>query len=287
VFGEDGRHRREILAGEASAEDQWLELKAQNKNTTHNIRYTGYGNDLIEVIESIKLVIRKGKPALACKHSVKHQQAIVEMLWQFSRNQREVLVNAIQACLQVVPVAQRQPHGKAVDMQITTTDDDGLPVKVIIEGQHTLYRGYYGRAGGANHIEADLLYIVDSLPELQELQELPLLDCPAVPEYAMLPVMYEYECDDFGHPLGLKLFGYRTVAHAGRPYLELAEERVIQGRRLQMEAGELFIPTDEPEQIGLASVLCRRHLHYSSTVTHKATPSDASKVKVWTVRGHR
>ncbi|WP_110995890.1 RHS repeat-associated core domain-containing protein [Pseudomonas sichuanensis] len=284
VFGEDGRHRREILAGEASAEDQWLELKAQNKNTTHNIRYTGYGNDLIEVIESIKLVIRKGKPALACKHSVKHQQAIVEMLWQFSRNQREVLVNAIQACLQVVPVAQRQPHGKAVDMQITTTDDDGLPVKVIIEGQHTLYRGYYGRAGGANHIEADLLYIVDSLPELQELQELPLLDCPAVPEYAMLPVMYEYECDDFGHPLGLKLFGYRTVAHAGRPYLELAEERVIQGRRLQMEAGELFIPTDEPEQIGLASVLCRRHLHYSSTVTHKATPSDASKVKVWTVK---
>lgn len=284
VFGEDGRHRREILAGEASAEDQWLELKAQNKNTTQSIRYTGYGNDLIEVIESIKLVIRKGKPALACKHSVKHQQAIVEMLWRFSRNQREVLVNAIQACLQVVPVAQRQPHGKAVDMQITTTDDDGLPVKVIIEGQHTLYRGYYGRAGGANHIEADLLYIVDSLPELQELQELPLLDCPAVPEYAMLPVMYEYECDDFGHPLGLKLFGYRTVAHAGRPYLELAEERVIQGRRLQMEAGELFIPTDEPEQIGLASVLCRRHLHYSSTVTHKATPSDASKVKVWTVK---
>lgn len=278
VFGLDAKaQRQEIVAGAASAQSQWLEFKLQASNTTQVLRYTGYGDALLALMDSIKVVIKASEPNLTFDGQVKHAQAIVEMLWHYRSADRRRLHKFIQALLKVVPAEQRKLLGKAVDRVITETDSHGLVSKIITEGQHTLYRAYYPREGGDNIVKA-----VD-LNALEGVSGVPQLNCPALPAYAAQPLMAEYQCDSFGNALGLKLFGYETVARAGRQYLELAQQQVLEGVAVEGNFDGTLTATTPWKKATDQQVVWRRASHVVSPVTAKQTQSGESKVKEWTI----
>lgn len=225
VFGLDDQiQRQELLVGSASADSQWLEFKARQSGKAQVIRYTGYGDDLVKAIEQLKLDIRKGKAVLLLgQQRVKYQPAIVELVWSYGRRGRTRLISSIESLLQVCPAWQRPVLGKAVDRLITEQNDDGLPIKLITQGQHTLHSTYYPAGGGENIVSAA------TLNGLSGVSGVPQLSCPTLPDHAVRPLMAEYQCDDFGNSLGLKLFGYRSVQRDGRTFLELEQQVVIEG----------------------------------------------------------
>ncbi|MFK3972031.1 RHS repeat-associated core domain-containing protein [Pseudomonas sp. NPDC087358] len=278
VFGLDDRtQRQELLVGAASTDSQWLEFRARQSGKAEVIRYTGYGDDLIEAIGQIKLGIKNDKAVvLLGQQRVKYQQAIVELLWTYGRQGRTRLTRSIESLLKVSPASQRPALGKAIDRLITEQNDDGLPIKLITQGHHTLHSTYYPASGGDNIVSAAMLN------GLSGVSGVPQLSCPELPEYAVRPLMVEYQCDDFGNSLGLKLFGYRAVQRDGRTFLELEQQVVIEGVGVegtfdgQFRSSTVWVKTAD-------EVLWRQRTTTVSPVTAKTTPGGESKVREWTL----
>ncbi|WP_341964391.1 RHS repeat-associated core domain-containing protein [Pseudomonas sp. RC10] len=305
VFGLDERtQRQELILGSASIDSQWLEFKARQpakEETTQEtedkdkdgkpivkvippqparsevLRYTGYGDDLIQAIDQIKLEIRDDKVVVTwADEKVDYQQEIVDILWRYGRRGRTRLIRSIQTLMQVLPASQRPALGKGIDRLITKENDDGLPVELIALGQHTCHYAYYPVEGGDNIVSAK------ALNELVGVFAMPQLNCPKLPEHAVPPLMAEYQYDDCGHSLGLKLFGYRAVERDGRTLLELDRQVVIEGIGVKGDfAGQLSSSTEWVKTAD--EVLWRERMTSVSAVTNKATPSGESKVRQWTL----
>ncbi len=278
VFGlDDQTQRQELLVGSASADSQWLEFKARQSAKAQVIRYTGYGDDLVKAIEQIKLGIRDDKAVLLLgQQRVKYQQAIVELVWSYGRRSRRRLISSIESLLRVCPASQRPALGKAIDMLITEQSDDGLPIKLVTQGHHTLHSAYYPAGGGENIVSAA------TLNGLSGVSDVPQLSCPKLPDYALRPLMAEYQCDDFGNSLGLKLFGYRSVQRDGRTFLELEEQVVIEGIGVNGTFDGQFLSTIAWVKTA-DEVLWRQRINTVSPVTAKTTPGGESKVREWTL----
>jgi RHS repeat-associated protein len=278
VYGlDDQTQRQELLVGAASADSQWLEFKARQSGKAEVIRYTGYGDDLVKAIDQIKLSIRNKKAVLLLgQQQVKYQQAIVELLWGYGRRGRSRLIRSVESLLQVSPASERPALGKAIDRLITEQDGDGLPIKLFTQGQHTLHSAYYPVGGGENIVSAAMLN------GLSGVSGVPQLSCPELPEYAVRPPMAEYQCDDFGNSLGMKLFGYRSVQRDGRTFLELEQQVVIEGIGVngefdgQFRSSTAWVKTAD-------QVLWRQRTTTVSPVTVKTTPGGESKVREWTL----
>ncbi|WP_296259814.1 MULTISPECIES: RHS repeat-associated core domain-containing protein [unclassified Pseudomonas] len=277
VFGlNDQIQRQELVAGSASADSQWLEFKARESGNAQVIRYTGYGDDLVKAIEQFKLGIRDKKAVLLGQQRVKYQQAIVEIVWRYGRRGRRRLIRSIESLLQVCPASRRPALGKAIDRLITEQDADDLPIKLITQGQHTLYSAYYPAGGGENIVSAA------RLNGLSSVSGVPQLSCPKLPDYAVRPLMAEYQCDDFGNSLGLKLFGYRSVQRGGRTFLELEQQVVLEGIGVkgtfdgQLLSSTAWVKTAD-------EVLWRQRINTVSPVTAKTTPAGESKVREWSL----
>ena len=305
VYGLDERtQRQELILGSASIDSQWLEFKARQpakEETTQEtenkdkdgkpivkvippqparsevLRYTGYGDDLIQAIAQIKLEIRDDKVVVTwADEKVDYQQEIVDILWRYGRRGRTRLIRSIQTLMQVLPASQRPALGKGIDRLITKENDDGLPVELIALEQHTRHNAYYPAEGGDNIVSAK------ALNGLEGLSGVPQLNCPKLPEHAVPPLMAEYQYDDCGHSLGLKLFGYRAVERDGRTLLELDRQVVIEGIGVKGDfAGQLSSSTEWVKTAD--EVLWRERMTSVSAVTNKATPSGESKVRQWTL----
>lgn len=305
VFGLDSQNQRqELIAGSASADSQWLEFKvrqpAQDETREETgdkdkdgkpiikvtprqparseiLRYTGYGDDLIKAIEQIKLEVRKNRVVVAwADERVDYQQEIVEILWRYGRRGRLRLIRSIQALMQVLPAAQRPALGKGIDRLITEENDDGLPVELITLNEGTRHLAYYPAEGGDNFVSAK------TLNALEGVSGVPQLNCPKLPDHVVPPLMAEYQYDDYGHSLGLKLFGYRAVERNGRTLLELDRQLVIEGIGVKGHFdGQLSSSTEWVKTAD--EVLWRERITRVSAVTHKATPSGESKVRQWTL----
>jgi RHS repeat-associated protein len=278
VLGLDGQaQRQELLAGAASSESQWLEFKSRQAGQAEVIRYTGYGDDLIGAIEQIKLDIKKGVAVLLRgKPRVKYQKDMIEILWGYGPKRRKRLVRSIESLLQVSPAAQRSSMGKGADRLIIEQSPGGLPVKLVTQGQHTLHSAYYPAQGGENIVSAAMLNGLDGISGV------PPLSCPELPDYAMPLLMAEYQCDDFGNSLGLKLFGYRSVQREGRTFVELAQQIVIEGIGVEC-ALEGQLSSSTPWVKTADEVLWRQRITDISPVTAKATPGGESKVREWSL----
>ncbi|MGH8417445.1 MAG: hypothetical protein ACRER8_09215 [Pseudomonas sp.] len=278
VFGlDDQAQRQELLVGSASADSQWLEFKARQSGKAQVIRYTGYGDDLIKAIEQLKMGIKKGKTVLLLgQQRVKYQQAIVELIWSYGRRGRTRLISSIESLLQVCPASQRPALGKAVDMLVIEQDDDDLPIKLITQGQHTLHSTYYPAGGGENIVSAA------TLNGLSGVSGMPQLSCPKLPDYAVRPLMAEYQCDDFGNSLGLKLFGYRSVQRDGRTFLELAQQIVIEGIGVEGKFDGQFLSSTAWVKTA-DEVLWRQRITTVSPVAAKTTRGGESKVSEWSL----
>lgn len=278
VFGRDANsQRQELIVGSASAERQCIEFKAQNKKTTQIIRYTGFGDDLVKAIEQIKVAIDKDGEAVLITgpRRVEHQAATLEILWNYGQDNHKKLISAIHTLISVTPASQRQEQGKAVDILLTENNDSGLMVKMIMQGQYTLYRAYYPQSGGDNAVAAQVAKRLG-------LSDVPRLGCPELPEYAQRPLMAEYQCDEFGNPKDLKLFGYSVLERAGRNMLEPAQQVVIEGVAVAGEFNGQFTDDTRWVQDGEGDVLWHQRIKSVSAINPKKTPSGASKVRVWT-----
>jgi RHS repeat-associated protein len=279
VLGLDGQaQRQELLVGSASSESQWLEFKSRQAGKAEVIRYAGYGDDLVQAIAQVKLDIKKNKAVLLRgKRRVKYQKNIIEILWRYGRRGRARLIRSIDSLLQVTPASGRSALGKGVDRLIIEQRDDGLPVKLATEGQHTLHSAYYPAEGGENIVTAA------ALNGLTGVSGAPQLSCPKLPDYAVPPLMAEYQCDDFGHSLGLKLFGYRSVQRDGRTFLELEQEVVIEGIGVDGEFdGQLSSSTRWVKKTA-EEVLWRQRITTVETANGKPTPGGESKVREWSL----
>jgi RHS repeat-associated protein len=287
VYGLDKQtQRQEIIAGAASADSQWLEFKTRQANKAQVIRYTGYGEDLVKAIGQFKLDIRKGKVVLLTGPQwVKYQQAVIEIVWTYALQNRRKLIGSLQALVESGPVG-----AKAIDLLIIDQNEEGLLSRLVTKGQHTVHSAYYPVGGGQNIVSAA------ALNGLSGVSGIPQLSCPALPDYVARPLMAEYQCDDFGNSLGLKLFGYRTVQRGDRTYLELAQQLVIEGVGVEIKVEDPGADQNkaaekntvdgkldsETKWVKAANdVLWRQRITRSSPVKPKTTPSGESKVREW------
>lgn len=305
VFSQDERsQRQELLAGAASVDSQWLEFKARlpakaetsevtkEKDKDGNpivkitprqlarsevLRYTGFGDDLVQAIDQIKLVAREDKVVVAWgDERVPYHQEIVELLWRPGRGNRTRLIRSIKALLQVCPASQRPAQGQGMDRLITIENDDGLPIELITLDEGSRHYAYYPAQGGDNIVGAKVLN------GLEGVSGVPQLSCPKLPDHAVPPLMAEYQCDDCGHSLGLKLFGYRAVERDGRTLLELERQVVIEGIGVKGHFDGPLSSSTEWEKTA-DEVLWRERITSVSPADPKATSSGESKVREWSI----
>lgn len=273
AFGLDPEGRRiPLLRGSGTAQAHWLEFSLPQGLATTTFRYTGWGDELVEIIK--QMVIRVKGEQLEVTSSatpVERQKAVLQLLWRYSTKNRKQLHQAIEHMLSLAPKAQRETLGKTVDATTLLTDAQGNPLRLHVKGSHSVHYCYYG--------EQKQNQIV--LGEVQGLDEVPTLECPFVPAYANAPLMAEYQCDDYGNPQGLKLYGYRKVTRADREYLELAEVVLVDGVRGMLANDTL----DQQSTWQLADTDAVWH-QISTTLSitaSKKTPSEQSKVKEWSI----
>jgi len=273
AFGLDADGNRiPLLRGSGTAQAHWLEFSLPQGLATTSFRYTGWGDELVEIIK--QMVIRvKGKQVEVTSSAtpVERQKAVLQLLWRYSTKNRKQLHLAIEHMLSLAPKAQRETLGKTVDATTLLTDAQGNPLRLHVKGSHSVHYCYYG--------EQTQNQIV--LSELQGLDEVPTLECPFVPAYANAPLMAEYQCDDYGNPQGLKLYGYRKVTRADRDYLELAEVVLVDGIR-----GTLANDTLDPQstwQLADTDAVWHQISTTLSITASKKTPSEQSKVKQWSI----
>ncbi|MBJ9977706.1 hypothetical protein IAE35_17190 [Pseudomonas sp. S75] len=130
------------------------------------------------------------------------------------------------------------------------------------------YRAYYVK--GANSVVCPLV------------SNLPTLECPDIPPDVPSPLMAEYQCDPFGNPLSLTLYGYRSVKRNERDVLEIAHKVVIEGVSATLNADLLdattafsLVDEDKPALVRCSSTS-------TSPVSNKTEKPDC-KVKVWSI----
>ncbi|MGP8279799.1 RHS repeat-associated core domain-containing protein [Pseudomonas vlassakiae] len=273
-------NRTPLLQGVGSAHTHWLDFVLRHEQTTTTIRYTGLGDELAAVIEN--MVVRlsasqleiSGPPQLqisADAPPVERQQAVLQLLWRYSGKNRKRLQAAIGHMLSLAPKAQRENLGKTVEATTIVTDGQGNPLRLYTSGSHGVHYSYYG----------DQTQNQITLAGVEKLSKVPTLECPFVPAYASAPLMAEYQCDEYGNPQGLKLYGYEKVTRAGHDYLELAEVVLVHGIR-----GTLVNDTlgeDTTWQLSGSEVLWHQVSSATTIPTSKKTASNESKVQEWSI----
>lgn len=260
------------LRGSGSAQANWLEFYLQDGQTTATYRYTGWGDELAKVIEQMVIKIRDGQiKVTANAPAIERQTAVLQLLWKYSTKNLKRLRLAIEHMLSLAPKTERARLGKTVEATSIVTDAQGNPLRLHVKGSHSVYYCYYGEQT-QNQI---------ALGSVPTLSAVPTLECPVAPAYASAPLMAEYQCDDYGNPQGLKLYGYRKVTRSGREYLELAELIMVEGIR-----GTLNNDTLDKDTVW-AQTGKETLWHQISTTTSvpvsKKTPSDQSKVQEWSI----
>ncbi|AXO88754.1 hypothetical protein DZC75_12390 [Pseudomonas parafulva] len=273
AFGLDEYGNRiQLLHGSGSAQDHWLEFSLGDEHTRTTFRYSGWGDELVDVIEGIRVRIQGEQiEAVATSAPLERKTAVLQLLWAYSTKYRKQLTSDIKQLLSLSPKTQRARLGKTVDATTVVTNAQGNPLRLRVKGSHSIHYCYYADQG-ENQI---------ALSDLQGLSTVPTLKCPFMPAYANAPLMAEYQCDDFGNPQGLKLFGYRKVTRAGRDYLELAEVVLVEGL-----TGTLTDDTlDGTATWSLTGeqVLWHQISTSTSAPTSKKTPSEQSKVLEWSI----
>lgn len=273
AFGLDEYGNRiQLLQGSGSAQDHWLEFSLGDEHTRTTFRYSGWGDELVDVIEGIRVRIQGEQiEAVATSAPLERKTAVLQLLWAYSTKYRKQLTSDIKQLLSLSPKTQRARLGKTVDATTVVTNAQGNPLRLRVKGSHSIHYCYYADQG-ENQI---------ALGDLQGLSTVPTLKCPFMPAYANAPLMAEYQCDDFGNPQGLKLFGYRKVTRAGRDYLELDEVVLVEGL-----TGTLTDDTlDGTATWSLTGeqVLWHQISTSTSAPTSKKTPSEQSKVLEWSI----
>ncbi|MBC3412859.1 hypothetical protein HU720_16295 [Pseudomonas sp. SWRI51] len=135
------------------------------------------------------------------------------------------------------------------------------------EGSLT-YRYYY-QDKGQNSIAPAL-----GLPDL------PALACGDIPPETTPPVMAEYQCDAHGNPLGLILYGYRTVLRNARQVIETDTIVTLEGVKATLTADKLDATAQWAFTTTADDVIMR--IHQTSTTELKAkTRNDDCAVQVW------
>lgn len=273
AFGLDEEgNRTQLLQGAGSAQTHWLEFSLGDERKKTTFHYTGWGDELVEIIERMMLRINGSQiEATAKSASVERKTAVLQLLWRYSTRYRKHLASAIKHLLSLSPKTQRARLGKTVDATTVVTDAQGNLLRLRVKGSHSIHYCYYGN-DTHNQI---------ALSGVQGLSGVPKLECPSVPEYASAPLMAEYQCDDYGNPQGLKLYGYRKVTRADREYLELADVVVVDGLR-----GTLIDDTlDKLATWKLTGEHALWHQISASTSApaSKKSPSEQSKVWEWSI----
>jgi len=273
AFGlDDNGERTLVMRGSGSAQAHWLEFYLRHGHSTSTFRYTGLGDELLEIIERMVIKITGTKIEVTVDApAIERQQAVLKSLWGYSTKNRKQLQEAIKHLLSLAPKEQRANQGKTVDATTIVTDAKGNPLHLHTKGSHSVHYCYYGEQP-ENQITLD---------SVQTLSAVPALACPFLPEYANAPLMAEYQCDDYGNPQGLKLYGYRKVTRAGRDYLELADVVMVDGVRGTLTNDTLGKDTtwtligNEP--------LWHQITTTTTVPTSKKTTSEQSKVLEWAI----
>lgn len=279
-------NRFEVLRAEASAQGHWLNFctrKNQQKKDqyreTKAYRYTGAGDEFAELLYALetgaqgsKINVQEGAELVA------HQQDLLEWIIDKSNKaDRPKLAACITRLLASYTPAERDALGRAVELAKHVEDLDGNELYRHVGGEHTLYRCFYDKAQN-NPFTVTISGSSGRLKDIEGLGQLPTLNCPAIPRHASAPVMAEYQCDPFGNPQGLRLFGYREVTRGSRKQLELAEVLTVEGVKCKLDSNLLhaygWAVADAP-----AKLLWRQR-------STKATPpaivgSEDSKVRKW------
>ncbi|MCE0914229.1 RHS repeat-associated core domain-containing protein [Pseudomonas sp. NMI760_13] len=137
-----------------------------------------------------------------------------------------------------------------------------------------IYRCYYpATASGTNPLTPSAL--------VSGFTDFPALSCPAVPEGATPPLMAEYQCDAQGNPLGLTLYGYRSVTRNARQLLEATSIVTLEGIKAtltgdRLDATVVWALANPDEQI------LWRVRSTSSSEPGPKTPNEG-KVLVWSI----
>ncbi|PYC28621.1 RHS repeat-associated core domain-containing protein [Pseudomonas mosselii] len=277
----DGRIERfELLRGVASEQDHWLAFSTrgnQKKGDKHRLtkgyRYTGAGDEFAELLYALKAGADSDK--LKVKDGavlVERQRELLKGFFSKSDNaDRPKLAASISRLLASVPRSERDALGRTVEVATQEEDLAGNIQRLHKSDEHTLYRCYYTEAGDNPF----------TLNTLEGLEDLPTLNCPLIPDYAPAPVMAEYQCDPFGNPKGLRLFGYRQVKRGKRDLLEQAQVVVIEGVKGQLKDDRLDTDATWALVGASAPLLWRQRSTEVSVVSAKTSQS---KVMQWSVK---
>ncbi|WP_176514811.1 RHS repeat-associated core domain-containing protein [Pseudomonas faucium] len=273
AFGLDAEgNRTPLMRGSGTANAHWLEFYLRHKHATTTFRYTGLGDELVEIIERMVIRVSGTQIEVTAKApAIERRQAVLQALWGYSTKNRRQLHQAIKHMLSLAPKAQRANLGKTVDATTIVTDANGNPLRLHAKGSHSVYYCYYG-----DQTENQI-----ALGSVQALSAVPTLSCPFVPDYASAPLMAEYQCDDYGNPQGLKLYGYRKVTRADRDYLELADVVMVDGIRGTLTNDTLAKHTTWA-LIG-NEALWHQITTSTSVPASKKTTSEQSKVLEWAI----
>ncbi|MFJ4445587.1 RHS repeat-associated core domain-containing protein [Pseudomonas sp. NPDC089422] len=273
AFGLDKQGRRTpLLRGSGTTQAHWLEFSLPQAQGTTTFRYTGWGDELVEISERMLIKVKGEQLEVTSKATqIERQTAVLQLLWRYSTSSRKRLQSAIKHMLSLTPRSQREAFGKTLDATTVVTDAQGNPLRLHVKGSHSIYYCYYGEQT-QNQI---------TLGSLNGLSGVPTLECPEVPAHAIAPLMAEYQCDYYGNPQGLKLYGYRNVTRAGRSYLELAEVVMVDG--LHGTLANDSLDKDATWQLVGTEALWHQISTTTSVPTIKKTPGGDSKVREWSI----
>lgn len=272
--------RFELLRAVTSVQDHWLafttrqdDKKGSKQRLTKGYRYTGAGDEFVELLNALEAGAEGDE--IAVKDGAVLVERQRELLgWFLSKSDnadRPKLAACITRLLASVPRSERDALGRTVEVATQEEDLAGNIQRLHKSDEHTLYRCYYTKAGD-NPI---------TLNTLEGLEDLPTLNCPFIPDYAAAPVMAEYQCDPFGNPKGLRLFGYRQVKRGTRDLLEQAEVVVIEGVKGKLEGDRLTAEAAWTLSGSSNPLLWRQRSTEVSVVSAK---TEQSKVMQWSVK---
>lgn len=280
-------NRFELLRGMASAQGHWLNFctrknqwKKDKYRETKAYRYTGAGDEFAELLYALETGAKGGNINVQeGAVLVPHQRDLLEWIIDKSNKaDRPKLAASITRLLASYTPAERDALGRAVALAKHVEDIDGNELYRHVDGEHTLYRCYYSKAGD-NPFTVDKPGQSAQLKGVKGLKDLPTLSCPDIPQHVTKPVMAEYQCDPFGNPQGLRLFGYRKVTRGGRALLELAEVVTIEGVKCDVKGNQLDANAGWALADASAKLLWRQRSTKATPPTRKG--DEDSKVKEW------
>lgn len=274
AFGLDHKGMRTVLLrGSGSSEDHWLEFYLEHGQATTTFRYTGWGDELAEITRSI--IVKQDGASIkvtANAPATDRRLAVLQRFWRQDTKRRKQLSRAIMNMLSLSPKTKREQLGKTVDATTIVTDAQGNPLRLYTNGSHSIHYCY-------NH--GDQTHNQITVGNVQALGAVPTLECPFVPAYTSAPLMAEYQCDDYGNPQGLKLYGYRKVTRDDRDYLELAEMVMVDNIRGTLTNDTL--DKDTTWELTGQEALWHQISTSTAVPASKKTPSGQSEVQEWSI----